>query len=153
MLQAIDHVNIVVADLEKSARFYEDVLGFSRTKQVVIRGDWVSATVGLPNAAAECIYLDLPAGGTRIELLRYLEPTGVRPADMGVPNVHGIRHIAFLVKDIDALTARLKQAGVRVFSDVQQVPDSQVTYAGGVKKHLVYFHDPEGNLLEFCEYK
>ena len=30
---------------------------------------------------------------------------------------------------------------------------TQVTYAGGVRKRLVYFHDPEGNLLELCEYK
>jgi hypothetical protein len=36
---------------------------------------------------------------------------------------------------------------------VQSVPDSQVTYAGGVRKRLVYFRDPEGNLLELCEYR
>ena len=38
-------------------------------------------------------------------------------------------------------------------SDVQRVPAEQVTYAAGVSKHLVYFRDPEGNLLELCEYK
>ena len=40
-----------------------------------------------------------------------------------------------------------------VFSDVQSVPDSQVTYAEGVRKRLVYFRDPEGNILELCEYR
>ena len=32
-------------------------------------------------------------------------------------------------------------------------PDTQVTYAGGIRKRLVYFHDPEENLLELCEYR
>ena len=35
----------------------------------------------------------------------------------------------------------------------RQVPDAQVRYRGGVRKRLVYFKDPEGNLLEFCEYR
>jgi hypothetical protein len=42
---------------------------------------------------------------------------------------------------------------VRFFSQIQLVPDSQVTYAGGLRKRLVYFQDPEGNLLELCEYR
>jgi len=42
---------------------------------------------------------------------------------------------------------------VKFFSAVQSVPDSQVTYAGGMRKRLVYFRDPEGNVLEFCEYR
>ena len=62
--------------------------------------------------------------------------------------------MAFRVEDIDAAVARLRTAGVRFFSDaVQQVPDSQVTYAGGIRKRLIYFADPEGNVLELCEYK
>ncbi len=38
-------------------------------------------------------------------------------------------------------------------SAVHRVPTSQVTYAGGAQKRLVYFRDPEGNLLELCEYR
>ncbi|HEX8912194.1 MAG TPA: VOC family protein [Humisphaera sp.] len=153
MIDSIDHVNLVVADLERVSRFYEDVLGFTRTKHVTISGPWVSATVGLEGVEAECVYLDLPAGGPRVELLRYVRPAGERPPGMGVANVHGLRHLAFRVTGIEAMTARLRAAGVKVFSDVQRVPTAQVTYAGGVSKHLVYFHDPEGNLLELCEYK
>jgi catechol 2,3-dioxygenase-like lactoylglutathione lyase family enzyme len=61
--------------------------------------------------------------------------------------------MAFRVADIDAIVARLKSSGITFVSDTQLVPDSQVTYAGGVRKRLVYFHDPEGNLLELCEYR
>lgn len=152
MVDSIDHVNIVVADMERVARFYEDVLGFRRAKHVTISGNWVDATVGLRGAVAEVIYLEL-ATGPRIELARYVSPPGGRPDGIDLPNLQGIRHLAFKVTHIEALVDRLRTAGVKVFSEVQRVPDQQVTYGGGVRKYLVYFQDPEGNLLELCEYR
>jgi glyoxylase I family protein len=76
-----------------------------------------------------------------------------RPPNVDLPNAPGLRHLAFRVDDIDAAAGRLHLAGIKLFSDVQTVPSTQVTYAGGVRKRLVYFQDPEGNLLELCEYK
>jgi catechol 2,3-dioxygenase-like lactoylglutathione lyase family enzyme len=148
----IDHVNLVVEDLEKMIAFYRDALGLSLTRRVTISGQWIGAVVGLGDVNAEVVYLDFPQG-PRIELIRYNAPITGRPAGVDKPNAPGLRHMAFKVDDIDALVARLQQAGVRFFSDVQSVPQSQVTYAGGVRKRLVYFQDPEGNLLELCEYK
>jgi catechol 2,3-dioxygenase-like lactoylglutathione lyase family enzyme len=152
MLSSIDHVNLVVADLPRMLAFYRDVLGLKVTKEVAISGDWIGKTVGLENVRAEVVYLDLPAG-PRIELLRYISPDAVHAPDVDRPNALGLRHLAFRVEDIDAVSARLRAAGVEFFSGVQTVPDSQVTYAGGVRKRLVYFRDPEGNILELCEYR
>jgi catechol 2,3-dioxygenase-like lactoylglutathione lyase family enzyme len=148
----IDHVNLVVEDLEKMIAFYRDALGLSLTKRVTISGQWIGAVVGLGDVNADVVYLDFPQG-PRIELIRYNAPITGRPAGVDKPNAPGLRHMAFKVDDINTLVARLQQAGVRFFSDVQSVPQSQVTYAGGVLKRLVYFQDPEGNLLELCEYK
>lgn len=152
MLESIDHVNIVVSDLPKMTAFYCEVLGLTETKRVTISGPWIDQTVGLSGVEAECVYLDLPAG-PRIELLRYVTPQALRPQQLGQSNTPGLRHLAFRVGDIEAVHARLRAAGVRFFSDVQHVPDTQVRYAGGLRKRLVYFHDPEGNLLELCEYR
>jgi glyoxylase I family protein len=150
----IDHVNIVVQDLEGMTVFYRDVLGLRVTKRVTITGPWVAATVGLDDVHADVVYLDF-SSGPRIELIRYNRPTPAvgRPEGVDRPNAAGIRHMALKVDDIDAATAKLRAAGVRTFSEVQTVPDSQVTYAGGIRKRLIYFADPEGNLLELCEYK
>jgi catechol 2,3-dioxygenase-like lactoylglutathione lyase family enzyme len=148
----IDHVNLVVDDLEGMTAFYRDVLGLSMTKRVTITGPWVAATVGLSDVHADVVYLDL-AAGPRIELIRYNRPPLPRPSGVDKPNAPGIRHLAFRVDDIDATAARLRDAGVKFFSNVQTVPDTQVTYAGGIRKRLIYFQDPEGNLLELCEYK
>jgi catechol 2,3-dioxygenase-like lactoylglutathione lyase family enzyme len=148
----IDHVNIVVGDLEAMVRFYRDVLGLKETKRVTIEGEWVAATVGLPEVHADVVYLEFTSG-PRIELIRYNRPPMDRPGNIDRPNAPGLRHLAFRVDDIDAMVSRLKAADVNFFSDVQRVPETQVTYAGGVRKRLVYFQDPEGNLLELCEYK
>ena len=152
MLEQIDHVNIVVTDLELMVAFYRDVLGFTITKRVTISGPWVDATVGLHNAIGEVVYLELPAG-PRVELIRYVQPAGANPSGLDLSNTRGLRHLAFRVTDIDSVAATLNRAGVQPLSAVQTVPDSQVTYAGGVRKRLVYFRDPEGNLLELCEYR
>lgn len=152
MLSSIDHINIVVTDLERMVRFYTDLLGNRVTKRVTISGEWIDRVVGLTGAKGEVVYLELPSG-PRIELIRYLSPAGSSPEGLDISNTFGIRHIAFKVEDIDAVYGKLKAAGVEFLSEVQIVPDSQVTYAGGVRKRLVYFRDPEGNLLELCEYK
>ena len=150
-IQSIDHINLVVDDLDAMVRFYEHVLGLKITKRVTISGEWIDQTVGLPDVKADVVYLDL-ASGPRIELIRYQSPpTPAHP--LQPPNAHGFRHIAFRVMELDSLVEKLNRAGVSFFSPVQLVPDEQVTYAGGVRKRLVYLRDPEGNVLEFCEYR
>src|SRR5688500_13234657 len=148
----IDHVNLVVENLEAMTAFYVNVLGLKLTKRATITGEWISPGVGLPDAHPDLVCLDCPAGPRR-ELLQYNRPALHRPPNVDLPSAPGIRHLAFKIDDIDAAAARLHLAGVKLFSDVQTVPDTQVTYAGGIRKRLVYFQDPEGNLLELCEYK
>jgi catechol 2,3-dioxygenase-like lactoylglutathione lyase family enzyme len=148
----IDHVNIVVRDLDRMVGFYRHALGLKETKRVTITGAWVAATVGLPEVHADVVYLDFPSG-PRIELIRYNRPPGEKLIGTERPNVAGLRHIAFRVDDIDDAVDRLRATGITFLSGgVQQVPDTQVTYAGGVRKRLIYFLDPEQNLLELCEY-
>ena len=151
MLEAIDHVNLVVEDLERMAGFYTTVLGLKETRRFRISGEWIDRTVALSGVVAEGMYLDLPEG-PRVELIRYQRPAGSRPQRLGDSNTPGLRHLAFRVRDIEQIVGRLRDAGVEFFSDVQHVPTGQVDY-GGVQKHIVYFRDPEGNLLELCEYR
>lgn len=55
---------------------------------------------------------------------------------------HGICHLAFEVKDIDAEVARLRGAGVPFLSD--PVPQAYVK--------VCYGRDPDGNLFELIEF-
>jgi catechol 2,3-dioxygenase-like lactoylglutathione lyase family enzyme len=152
MFSSIDHVNLVVTDLDRMIDFYTLILGLKQTKRVTISGDWVATTVGLPAVNADVVYLDLEQG-PRLELIRYNLPKIDRPQNIDRPNAPGLRHFAFRVTGIDAIVSRLTASGVKFLSPIQTVPETQVTYPGGVRKRIVYFQDPEGNLLELCEYK
>ena len=152
MISRIDHVNIVCGDLEHMVDFYTRLLGMRETKRVTISGEWVAATVGMAEVHADVVYLEFDSG-PRIELIRYNKPVMERPKDVDRPNAPGVRHLAFTVSDIESLVAKLREQGVQFFSEVQTVPSAQVTYANDVRKRLVYFQDPEGNLLELCEYR
>ena len=152
LISQIDHVNIVADDLPAMVRFYRDVLGMTITKEVTISGEWVERVVGLDDVKADVVYMS-PPEGPRVELIHYHSPVGGSSFEVSQANLRGLRHIAFRVSDIDAIVKALANAGVDIIGEVQQVPDVQVTYAGGVRKRLIYFRDPEGNLLELCEYR
>jgi catechol 2,3-dioxygenase-like lactoylglutathione lyase family enzyme len=151
MIEGIDHVNLVVDDLAAMTAFYCEALGCRVTKEVTISGDWIANVVGLDDVLADVVYLDLP-NGPRIELIRYRRPEGKQPTGQSTANTMGMRHIAFRVSDMDRAVMRLREFNVVTRSEVATVPQSQVSYAGNVSKRLVYFEDPEGNLLELCEY-
>jgi methylmalonyl-CoA/ethylmalonyl-CoA epimerase len=104
MIGRLNHVAIVVPDLEKAAALYRGALGAK-----------VSAPVALPAHGVTVVFVELP--NTKIELL---EPLG---ADSPVasflernPN-GGMHHVCYEVADILAARDRLKGEGARVLGD------------------------------------
>ena len=153
MLRAIDHINLVVADLARSVTFYTEVLGFVKTADVHMQGAWIEEIIGLKGVEGLVAFVELPGGGgPRIELLQYVAPAGAVLPENSRANTHGLRHIAFRVDDIAGLAARLRAAGVTLFSDPVMVPRGVVKFAAG-DKSLCYFLDPDGVILELCEYR
>jgi catechol 2,3-dioxygenase-like lactoylglutathione lyase family enzyme len=146
----IDHVNIVVQDLEQAVSFYGTVLGMEKTFEVLLEGEWIEEVTGIAGSRARCVFLSCPEQDFRLELLQYLWPRGERLEATSLPNTPGMRHMAFETDDMDALCARLRGAGARFVS-----PPVTVPFPVGekkLKKRLCYFHDPEGVLLEVAEY-
>jgi len=84
-------------------------------------------------------------------LLQYVAPVGETLPANSRANTLGLRHLAFRVRDIGAMAARLRAAGVTLFSDPVRVPPGVVRFAAG-EKTLVYFLDPDGVILELAEY-
>ncbi len=92
-IQAIHHVSLPVADLDRSRRFYEGVLGL------------------LPDPARPAMAFDgvwYALGAVSIHLLCL--PDSCPPAQETVSGGRD-RHVAFAVDDIAALGERLRQAG------------------------------------------
>ena len=88
--------------------------------------------------------LHLPASDVRLELIRYDAPVSPQETNGGNANDPGFRHLAFAVKEIDAVVERLLGEGIEFLSPVH-------TYEK-TGKRLVYFRGPEGILLELAAY-
>jgi catechol 2,3-dioxygenase-like lactoylglutathione lyase family enzyme len=152
MIHHIDHVNIVVRDLETSAAFYTRLLGLREARRAHLEGEWIESVVGLKGVRADVVYVQPEGGGPRIELLQYHAPEGIMLPACALPNTRGLRHIAFRVDNMAAISRKLREAGVPFLSEPVTVPGAVVRHDAG-EKTLCYFHDPDGVLLELAEYR
>src|SRR4029078_9685137 len=100
MIRAIDQINIVVSDLERSVRFYTEILGFKKTKEAFLEGEWIDRIVGLHGVRARAVFIVARGGEPRIELLAYEAPRGIALAETSRANTVGLRHIALRVDDM-----------------------------------------------------
>ncbi|MBU0683449.1 MAG: VOC family protein [Candidatus Omnitrophota bacterium] len=151
MIKTINHINIVVANLERSVKFYTDVLGFKEVKRAKLQGEWIEKIVGLKNVSADVAYVVPPSGALRIELLEYSSPKGENVDINSLANTVGLRHIAFQVEGIYDFVVRLKEKNVKFISSPVKVPGSTIQHDEGYKI-LCYFLDPDGAILELAEY-
>jgi catechol 2,3-dioxygenase-like lactoylglutathione lyase family enzyme len=130
-------VALVVGDLERSVAFYRDTLGMTEVKQVVVGDD--KARTGKFSARG-FRFRTFRLGPLALKLV---ETKGAPAETRGLVDSHrGVRYIAFAVEDIDATCRELSSRGVEFASDVlAPEPESGVA-------RLVFFRDPDGNLLE-----
>ncbi len=124
--KAIDHVTIIVKQIERSAQFYTHVLGMTP----VPRPDF-----GFPGAWFQ-------AGDTQIHLILESEAAGTA----GLGEFDGLDpsvgfHFAFAVDDCRAAAEHLKSLGFELVVGPRDRPD-------GVTQ--VYVYDPDGHLIELC---
>ena len=146
----VDHLNIVVENMDASIAFYTSVLGMTKTFEAILEGAWIETVTGLKNLRARCVFFALEGCDVRLELLEYLHPRGEKLDINSRPNTIGVRHFAFETDDMDALIEKLQAAKVRFVSPPVTVP---FPVGNRGTKRLCYFHDPDGTLLEIAEYK
>ncbi|MFZ7110922.1 MAG: VOC family protein [Desulfatiglandales bacterium] len=143
MIERMDHINIVVSDLQEAKDFFS-LFGFQENDSSDLSGEWISAVVGLKDVRARYVALSLPGSSTNLELIEYESPGSQSDPHTGKANQIGLRHLAFEVEDIDQEVQRLTEAGVAFMSPVKTYPKTG--------KRLVYFHGPDGILMELAEY-
>ncbi len=97
---ALDHVGVVVRDLDAAKREFRERFGM----ELVGEED-------LPHLGVRVAYLD--SGGSLLQLLTPIGPGGVR--DHLQNSGEGLHHLCYAVPDIEAAVARLApDAGVRI---------------------------------------
>src|SRR5947208_297327 len=108
MFKKIDHINIVVSDLEVAKDFFL-VLGFTVVKRQLLQGEWLDKAINLFDVKAEYIALTIPDTQTNLELIKFYTPEGNRDSYISMANQIGFRHMALEVKDIESIVAYLKK--------------------------------------------
>lgn len=104
MIKQIDHIGIVVRDIEDSLKLYRDVYGLR-----------VAAVETYPEVQASIAFL--PLGEVLLELIQPLEP-GVGPiGEFLEEHGEGFHHLALRVDDIDRDMQELTRARVSLLDD------------------------------------
>ena len=140
-VRRIDHVGIVVEDLAAATGFFVE-LGLELQGEGQVEGSWVDRVVALDGVRSEIVMLESPDGNGRVELSKFHAPPGPEGDRQAPANVPGIRHIAFLVDDIDDVLARLQALGAKLVGVVERYQD---------RYRLCYVRGPEGIIVELAE--
>ncbi len=127
----IDHIAIVVKDLDATLRLYTQTLGFEEVYREVVADQGIEA-------------VGLRAGDSVIELLRPLDE------DSPIARFRGdapsrLHHTAYRTDDILAELARLRALGVRLIDEAPRK---------GAHGNLIAFLHPkatDGVLIELCQ--
>lgn len=131
MAHRINHVAIVVEDLDGALRFWRDALGLPLSK-----------TEDNPGEAVQIAFL--PLGESEIELLQPTDPaSGIgRYLDK---KGQGMHHVCVEVDDIEATIARLTAHGVELINEAPRVRPEGTRYA------FVHPRSASGVLVELYE--
>ena len=122
-VDTIDHVTLVVADLDRSRHFFAEVLGM----QEVPRPDF-----GFPG-------LWFQAGNTQIHLNIASDEAGTPGLRYDATKITRALHVAFSVDDAMAAAEVLREQGIDIIAGPRNRPDGAIQ---------LYILDPDGHQIE-----
>lgn len=138
------HTGFQVADLERSLRFYRDLLGLEEIWRRVVTEEYIGTLVGYPGVEIHQALLRIPGTDHTLELLDYrnVERT---PVDTRTANP-GTAHICLIVEDLAGLYVRLCEHDVE-FMHPPVVP----TVGPNTGRLVAYMSDWDGIRVELLQ--
>jgi lactoylglutathione lyase len=138
---AID-LGTVVSDLDKSVKFYTEVIGFKELPGFEVPGAFAK-DVGLTSGKELKVRVLVLGEGSAATKLKLMEMASENPKKNENEFVHsqlGFRYLTIFVTDTNAALERLKKAGVKTVGKTPAgLPD---------KTFLTIVRDPDGNMVE-----
>jgi glyoxylase I family protein len=128
----LHHVAVICSNYARSRAFYTHVLGL-RVVREVYRAERQSHKLDLA----------LP-DGTQIELFSFPDP----PARVTRPEARGLRHLALVVRDVDAAVAELRRRAEAAGLAVEAEPVRVDEFTGA---RFTFLMDPDGLPIELYE--
>ena len=140
-VQRLEHIGIVVDDLAAATAFFA-ALGLELEGEASVEGDLVDRINGLEDVRADVVILRTPDGNGKVELAKYHSPPyegGNGPAPANAP---GMRHVLFVVDEIEASLADLRAHGGELVGELVNYEDSY---------WLCYVRGPAGIIVELAQ--
>jgi catechol 2,3-dioxygenase-like lactoylglutathione lyase family enzyme len=144
-VSATHHLGLTVSDLERSLRFYCDVLGFQCLSRRVADAPYIAQQTGFAGAALNVASLGFPGNsGVTLEMAQYLN----HPAPVAgvATNRPACAHICLVVDDLPALYDDLHRQGVKFKS-----PPVAITSGPNQGGSTLYLYDPDGFVVELFQ--
>ncbi|MBF0560681.1 MAG: methylmalonyl-CoA epimerase [Alphaproteobacteria bacterium] len=128
MIGKLNHVAIVVPNLEAATALYRDALGAK-----------VSEPLSLPEHGVQVVFVELP--NTKVELLHPLSDKSPVAGFLEKNPGGGIHHMCYEVDDIQVAAARMRAEGKKILGDVK---------IGAHGKPVIFMHPKDflGCLIE-----
>jgi catechol 2,3-dioxygenase-like lactoylglutathione lyase family enzyme len=146
--RAVEMVGLTVSDMDRSIRFYTQVLDFVKVSDAEVSGTQYDSLEGVFGAQLRVVRLRLV--GEVLQLTQYLAPQGRPfPADSR-SNDRWFQHVAIIVSDMDQAYARLRRFKVQHASTAPQLLPKTIPNAAGIR--AFYFRDPDGHFLEILQF-
>jgi lactoylglutathione lyase len=135
-------IGVVVSDIEASAKFYTEVLGFKEVPGFSVLGARGKAIGIIDNLDVDIRVFVLGDGpeASKIKLMSFPKKPGVKPAQDYIHSTIGLSYLTIFVKDMGPSLERLKKAKVKLLGE------SPVDLGGGTL--LTAVQDPDGNFIE-----
>lgn len=137
-VEAVGAISMTVADMDRSIRFYTQVLSFETVSDSHSQNGSILARV-----------VRMKLGDEAIELVQFNRAGRPIPGDSR-SNDHWFQHIAIIVSDMDGAYAKLRAHHAEELSEApQRLPDWNKNAAG---IRAFYFADPDGHPLEILQF-
>ena len=140
-VQRLEHIGVVVDDLAGATAFFV-ALGLEVEGEASVEGRSVDRINGLEGVRADVVMMRTPDDTSKLELAKYRSPSHEGDDGPAPANAPGIRHILFLVDDIEASLAGLRAHGGEL---VGELVDYENIY------RLCYVRGPAGIIVELAE--
>ena len=137
----MDHVSVVVDDLEAAKAFFIE-LGLELEGEAPLEGPSVDQLNAIEGVRTDIAMMRTPDGHGRLELTKFHSPIAVSAGRESTPNTLGLRSVMFEVDDIDAAVAGLRAHGGDLVGEVVQ---------HGNAYRLCYVRGPAGIIVALAE--
>lgn len=139
-------LGVVASDVEKSVKWYTDVIGFQEQKGFDVSGPY-AADIGLSNKLplkVHVLTLDEGETATKLKLMDFKSSPGARVDNSYIHSSYGFRYLTIFVKDLNQAIARADK------HDAQPIGKGAQTLPPGFPQELgiAVYRDPDGNTVE-----